>query len=57
MKLRPISRICNAATWAEMCRHLNPFARPGNQGSISLAEFPSCGWTRLLRPLLFLRAG
>jgi len=30
MKLRPTSPICNAATWAEMCTHLNPFARPVN---------------------------
>ena len=30
MKLRPTSLVCNAATWVEMCGHLNPLARPGN---------------------------
>jgi hypothetical protein len=22
--------VCTAAIWVEVCRHLNPFARPGN---------------------------
>lgn len=30
MKLRPTSPIYNAATWEEMCTHLNPLDRPGN---------------------------
>jgi hypothetical protein len=30
MKRRPTSLVCTAAIWAEICRHLNPIARPGN---------------------------
>jgi hypothetical protein len=27
---QPTSLVCTAAIWAEMCRHPNPFAAPGN---------------------------
>jgi hypothetical protein len=30
MKLGTTSLVFNASMWVELCRHLNPFARPGN---------------------------